>query len=346
MSIIRVPLDVPTINDAVFLSEAGDTIIVCPGVYRESVTIPDNKPKLRIKGTPKSKPILEGVCFDGGESGFNVEANGVYISNFIIKGGYTNGIEISGKDCTIDDCEIRNCLFGILVTEESEGGNLFNCVKCCGNKGDGITINGDNSCIIECTCEKNGNYGLIISGGNTLVLNCNMSFNLNTGIQIEKDTGRCLFNLIIGCTIKCNLNDGIRSRLGRTFILNNCVARNRSDGIDIKDTDLNSVVKNKIEYNCRDGVDIDDGMLNKVIFNKVICNVGNGVAIGDDGTENFVDDNVFITNNKAGVLLLKDSVDNAVRDNFFECNDPNISAYPPADENNVFDGNVKVNNCC
>ena len=313
MSIIRVPQDVPTINDAVFLSEAGDTIIVCSGVYKESVTIPEDKPKLRIKGDPKAKPVLEGVCYDGGDSGFEVDANGVYISNFLIKGGYAYGIKINGRDCTVDNCEIRNCKTGILVSEESEGGNLFNCVKCIGNERDGMTINGDNSCIIECTCEKNGNNGITISGGNTLVLNCTLSYNLNNGIEIEEDNGQCLFNLIIGCNIQCNLNNGIKSKLGRTFILNNFIAKNGDDGIDIRDTDLNSVVKNKIEYNLGDGVDIDDGMLNKIIFNKVICNVGNGVAIGDDGTENFVDDNTFITNNKAGVILLRESSDKQIQ---------------------------------
>lgn len=345
MSIIRVPQDVPTINDAVFLSDPNGTIIVCPGVYRESVRIPRSKNRLRIKGDPNCKPILEGVCYEGGEAGFDINTDGVYISNFVIKGGYTYGVRINGRDCSVDGCEIYDCLSGVFVSEESEGGHLFNCVKCCGNQRNGMTVDGDNCCIIECTLERNGNNGLQIRGGNTLVLNCCINFNLNNGIEIDEDMGQCLFNLIIGSTITCNLNNGIQSSLGRTFILNNCISRNGGDAVDVKDTDFNSIIKNKIEYNLGDGVDIDDGMLNKVVFNRMICNFGNGVAIGNDGTENFVDDNVFITNNKAGVLLMRESTDNAVRDNFFECNDPNISAYPPADENNVFDGNLKVNNC-
>lgn len=345
MSIIRVPQDVPTINDAVFLSDPAGTIIVSNGIYRESVIIPEDKPKLRIKGDPQCKPILEGVCYEGGEAGFDINTDGVYISNFIIRGGYTYGIRINGRDCSVDNCQISNCLSGIFVSEASDGGQLFNCVSCCGNQGDGMTVNGDNSCIIDCTLERNGNNGLLISGGNTLVLNCKICFNFNNGIEIENSIRRCLFNLIVSCNIISNLNNGIKSYPGRTFILTNCIKRNGNDAIDVQDTDLNSIVKNQIEYNLGDGVDIDDGMLNKVVFNRVICNFGNGVAIGNDGTENFVDDNVFITNNKAGVLLLRESTDNAVRDNFFECNDPNISAYPPADQNNVFDGNVKCRQC-
>lgn len=345
MSIIRVPQDIATINDAVYLSDPGGTILVSNGIYRESVVIPDNKPKLRIKGDPQCMPVLEGICYEGGEAGFDVNADGVYIRNFIIRGGYTYGIRINGRDCSVDNCQISNCFSGVFVSPCSDGGQLFNCVTCCGNEQDGMTVDGDNSCIIECTFERNGRNGLLISGGNTLVLNCRSCFNLNNGIEIENNCGRCLFNLVIGSTITCNVGNGIKSYPGRTIILNNTIARNAVDAIDVQDTDLNSIIKNRIEYNLGDAVDIDDGMLNKVVFNTVVCNFGNGVAIGNDGTENFVDDNVFITNNKAGVLLLRESVDNAVRDNFFECNDPNISAYPPADQNNVFDGNTKVRQC-
>jgi parallel beta helix pectate lyase-like protein len=340
MATIRVPQQIATISEAVQVAGAGDTIKVSQGIYNEAVNIPIDKDKLRIIGDPCCKPVLVGLCFNEDSAGFTINSNAVCISNFCIKGGYGYGIDIFAKDCTINDCKIlKNTFDGIRSSSESTG-LLVNGTECLQNGANGILSQGANSCIICCEFCKNVENGITITGYNTIILKCKSHYNLGNGVRITSDLNSIIENKII-----CNRLSGVKSTGNVNFFYNNIIKNNGNDAIDMENTSINSVVINCMECNGGDAVDIEDGDTNRVIFNKIICNHGNGVVIGDDGTNNFIDDNKFIQNNKAGVLLRMNSVDNAIRDNFFDCNDPNINAYPPANTENVFDGNVKVNTC-
>lgn len=57
-TIIRIPEDATTIQGAVDLAEEGDTILIGPGVYKESVKV--RTPGLRIRGVSRGGVVLDG----------------------------------------------------------------------------------------------------------------------------------------------------------------------------------------------------------------------------------------------------------------------------------------------
>ncbi len=61
---IRVPQEVATINEAVHTASSGDTILVSPGVYKETVTVGNSD--LQIVGTDRDTVILEALGSDTG----------------------------------------------------------------------------------------------------------------------------------------------------------------------------------------------------------------------------------------------------------------------------------------
>ncbi len=97
-TVIRVPEDYPTVQEAIDAAE-GTTILIAPGVYHENLVI--NK-TLTILGKSGSSPI-----FDGGGSGIAVillpGASGSTVSNLVIT-NYDQGILIDGS-C---NCQIYN----------------------------------------------------------------------------------------------------------------------------------------------------------------------------------------------------------------------------------------------
>ncbi|MBD8079964.1 right-handed parallel beta-helix repeat-containing protein [Cellulosimicrobium arenosum] len=89
---VRVPADVPTIQEAVDQAADGDVVVVGPGTYTESVQI--RTPNLTLRGTDRN-----GVVIDGGQvrgNGIVVTAPGVTVENLTVRGHNLNGILVTG----------------------------------------------------------------------------------------------------------------------------------------------------------------------------------------------------------------------------------------------------------
>ena len=89
-SVITVPDDYPTIQDAIANANEGDTIIVRKGTYYEHVTV--NK-IVSLVGEDKSITIIDG---GGGGTLFNVLSNGTVIANFTLQNA---GVGIYADHC-------------------------------------------------------------------------------------------------------------------------------------------------------------------------------------------------------------------------------------------------------
>jgi hypothetical protein len=121
-NVTRVPQDYMSIQAAVDAAPSGSTIVICPGVYNESIIV--NKP-LTIIGRLGSEPI-----FRGGGSGIAITllqgASGSIISGIIIT-SWDEGIHINGASgCKIYDnimSQISNC--GIAVHGSGTLDNLI-----------------------------------------------------------------------------------------------------------------------------------------------------------------------------------------------------------------------------
>lgn len=124
-----------SIQAAVTASGPGDTILVCPGFYPEAVLVPPTKAGLKIRGTlagndarfrqplAPADPNRDAIVDPPGQPGFNIQADRVTVSTFVVQGAEGNpGIltspEFSGYD--IVNNLIRNNTFGLYLNSNGD----------------------------------------------------------------------------------------------------------------------------------------------------------------------------------------------------------------------------------
>src|SRR5919201_2821378 len=89
--------DFTTIQAAVTAAAPGATILVCPGTYRESVTITKNDLRIRAKGAPGAV-VLDGMA-QTLFAGFYIQnASGILINGFRIQNFHEAGILLDNGD--------------------------------------------------------------------------------------------------------------------------------------------------------------------------------------------------------------------------------------------------------
>ncbi|MES9509750.1 right-handed parallel beta-helix repeat-containing protein [Streptomyces sp. NPDC000609] len=91
-NVLRVPQDFPSVQQAVDVAREGETVLIGPGVYRESVRV--TKPRLVLRGTDRNK-----VVFDGGvrrANGITVTGAGSVVENLTVHGYLANGVLFTG----------------------------------------------------------------------------------------------------------------------------------------------------------------------------------------------------------------------------------------------------------
>ncbi len=97
-------------------ADDGDTIVLLPGIYSGPVII--NQNKIVIDGQGKAKIDGRGIASVIIINGNNVVLRNLQISN---SGGSHNnidaGVKLIGSRCTIDNCKIDECLFGIDILQ-------------------------------------------------------------------------------------------------------------------------------------------------------------------------------------------------------------------------------------
>ncbi|WP_280698998.1 right-handed parallel beta-helix repeat-containing protein [Kitasatospora sp. GP82] len=91
-SVLRVPEDFPTVQKALDVAREGETVLIGPGVYRESVYVA--KPRVVVRGTDRNA-----VVFDGGVrlvNGITVTGAGSVVENLTVHGYLANGVLFTG----------------------------------------------------------------------------------------------------------------------------------------------------------------------------------------------------------------------------------------------------------
>lgn len=135
--VIRVPDDYPNITSALINCRDGDTILVEPGIYSESL-IQVNK-TVRIVGVDRENTIIDG----GGTTAFifKVNVGNVVIENFTCKNTYLYGLEGAAirvynvANVTIRDMIFTNVYVGVQLIRSNFTKIMFNRflnVKFCG----------------------------------------------------------------------------------------------------------------------------------------------------------------------------------------------------------------------
>ena len=91
---IRVPGDVPTLQEAVDGAQPGDLILLSPGTYRGGILVPEDRPGITIQGTDRNRVVFDGR--DGLPSAVVVRADHVALQNFTAHNYTSNAIQWVG----------------------------------------------------------------------------------------------------------------------------------------------------------------------------------------------------------------------------------------------------------
>ena len=96
LSEIRVPEDVPTVEDAIAQARPGDTIVLAAGTYPGGYVVPQAKRDLTIRGVDRNDVVLDGANRRG--NGIVVHADGVSILNLSAHDFTENAFHWEGAD--------------------------------------------------------------------------------------------------------------------------------------------------------------------------------------------------------------------------------------------------------
>ncbi|MCX4746181.1 right-handed parallel beta-helix repeat-containing protein [Kitasatospora sp. NBC_01287] len=91
-TVLRVPQDFHTVQQAVDVARSGDTVLIGPGVYRESVQV--TEPDVVLRGTDRNAVVL-----DGGVrlvNGITVTGAGSVVENLTVRDYLANGVLFTG----------------------------------------------------------------------------------------------------------------------------------------------------------------------------------------------------------------------------------------------------------
>lgn len=287
--IIRVPSDYRTIQAAVNASRPGDTILVGPGIYNETVTVGKS---LSLIGSGSSNTIIDAR---GLGPGVNITGtSGVTVSGFTIKNSdiVSSGIIVMFSDSvTITDNVIRASL-----------------------QSNGTYIAGSNSVTVQANNITGNVWGIALQGGfgNTLQAN-NLTGN-SIGVGVFNSQGNKIVDNLMRKAQK-----GLEFNFGST---GNVVARNaisnNTFGLWVQSSSQNLITANNIDFNNRGsspvGVYLSNASRNMIYYNNIRNNTVQmyGASSGDmtgntwnDGASNprgnFWSDYTGIDNDTDGV---------------------------------------------
>jgi parallel beta-helix repeat protein len=319
-SVIRVPEDYPTIQEAINSANPGDTILVAPGTYYENIII--NKPILLI-GESKETTIIKGL---GTDDVAHISSDRVKISGFTIKGSGTKYIgPFSGGDAGIELDHVVNCsVFNLIVTGNTLGislvfskNNLIANNLVISNGAEGIfLVSSNNNLIINNTCNSNGMHGgiwLALSSGNAIINNT-ANFNLDIGIKLHTSSNN--------------------------MVENNVCLNNKHVGIFLRSSSNNTLTHNTCNSNDQPGIYLESSCNNMLKNNICKFNTDWGIVLRTSSNHNIVINNTSSNNNYG--IDLKSSVGNTLVNNIFSSNNIGIT-FENSSNNKAFYNIISMN---
>jgi len=221
-SVIIVPIDYPTIQDAINHANDGDIVRVWDGIYEENIVVDR---LLSIIGNGSYCTVIAGISRQ--KYVVSIIADGVELKGFTIYNSSRAGVYLFSNYSVIQDNEIIH-------------------------NAQGLVLSYSHDTIIRGNTISNNNYGIHLtnSNSNTIIGN-NISHNIPEGCCYA---GIDLFssnnNTIIGNTIKDNTGDGIHLKnSNRNTIIGNDINHNREYGIDLWISSYNYIIDNNISNN-------------------------------------------------------------------------------------------------
>jgi len=328
-SVVYVPINYRSIQQAIDAAAVGDTIIVLPGIYQEDITI--NKP-LNIFGINATivgqqgdavRILSKNVTFSGFKIiGASSQGCGIFVwsSNTRIKNnsvsGFTFGIKLyDSKNIELKNNNMRKNTFNFQIwglTIE----HFFHSIDC-SNKVDGKPIR---YIVNETEVSVSGimGYLAIVNSTNIKVENISLSSN-GEGVLLAYSK-KCEI-----CNVKIsNCSRGLRLIASNgNLLLNNFISNCEWAGV-VLDSSSNNTVKKNI-----------------LVKNTAGIFVSSSSLLDLTSKNNLIENNTIRDNNYG--IILADVYGNQIAKNAIEYNHL-AGAYLIQTEENTFYGNVYINN--
>ena len=296
--ILHVPREYDSIQEAIDISDRGDTIKVAPGTYYENIVIRDGR---HLLGAGADRTILT----DDGEGPpdpiIQIEGD-CTVSGFTVTGargaGIGHAIMITRGAPTVKNNVVRdNSYTGIGVHSESSLTNpLITKNKIYGNGGAGIAVLGQfaRPIIRDNELHDNTNVGIASTDlGSPLVQNNNIFEN---GVGVAAKEG------------------------AKAVIKGNKIVRNKLVGVAVLKEALGVVRKNEITGNGTVGVNVEEKAEAWLLENQIADNGTEGVSIKSD-SKAYLGFN-YITANVSVSISVRDSRVIAVRNQLYTSDNP------------------------
>jgi len=271
------------IQDAVNASSDGDTVFVYDDLspYYESVFI--NK-SITLLGEDKNSTIIQADY-----SPIYIAAEEVKISQFTIKGGKYNGIDVCSDFVTIVDTIIdSNSLWGGITLTSSHNNISYNSFY---QSGLAVSSNSSQNAVYHNTV----NYKPLVYLEN------------KSDLIIDEDNGQIILidchNISIKNQTISNASFGIHlMNTDNCFISNNTISDNWG-GIYLFDSSSNNTVSDNYLTNDHFGIDISDSSNDNIISNNTITSGFFGVIIGSESCNNVISNNTITSCDEYGIYI-------------------------------------------
>ena len=283
---IEVPLDYPTIQEAINAASNGDTIFVHNGIYYENVVV--NK-TVSIAGQDKRFTIVDG---NEPSVGFRIISDHVSITGFTIRDAFFGiSLENNVEYCYIFGNNIRNNYHGIDFYDSCHNNiilenNITNSqvrgisIELCNN----VTISGNNienngsgiGIVLQYSCHNNtisennitdNDMGIFVDGYNVTISGNNIKNSSEYCIRLRD----CVDNTVSANNIKNSLI-GIALDGFRNTISGNNITDNHWHGISFDSANNNTISGNNIKNNAYYGIVLEDSSYNRFYHNSFMNN--------------------------------------------------------------------------
>ena len=269
-----------TIGEAVAEAQDGDTVLVRPGTYRESVTI---ERAITLRG-------------DGDRMSINWESGGG--EHLVLEETTANVLNLTFR------AEVgETILYGAAAIRILGGApRLTNLYLSKGHLG--IVIRGQGSPFIRgCLIHAGPSVGIYASGGASVRIEDNEIFgNRLAGIELE-DEGTEL--VITGNTISAGHGSGIFVHDGASgTIEGNLIFGNALGGIEVRDEGTAPVIRKNTIRRCQGGgIFVHEGAGGTIEGNLIFGNARAGIEVRDVGTAPVIRNNTIRDGRGAGIVV-------------------------------------------
>jgi len=325
-----------TIQQAVTAAEAGDKILVCPGLYLGTVLVTESNLRIEAQGAP-GEVVLQGTGAVG-ELGFQLlNTTGVVLQGFTVQGFGRAQIRIEGGSGNTGRKNVtRGAVVndGIQVTGSSNSVASANVVEhntSHGNKEDGIYVGVITDILPFHPASDN-------------IIRHNETFeNSQHGINLF---GSGPGNVIFGNRSHDNAQRGISNASHGNEIKYNHVFANGLNGILVVNSSDVTVRNNRAEGNGSNGIAVT-ATVNNVAANNVVTqnlsdeNAASGVLL-NGATSSVVEKNLLVRN-LDGIRIFNNAAGNSIQSNYVWRSGRDGIRAEVASSNNTIERNIVVN---